>query len=214
MLTLTAPGAPGHREFIPNTPGQHGVCGCEVGDDGLVLDVGGWNASAGQRWNRLAVELRRRLPDLAYWRAVEVQRRGALHLHVLLASQGALDAPEVRRLAMAAGFGCNVRWDPLRGHPAGAARYVAKYVTKGASDRWTVPWRRDLVDKITGELTTQTYPTYRAWSCSRSWGITMAELRTVAAQAIEASRVTRWNTGIALVTIMLGAKVVAAERDP
>lgn len=212
-LTLTAPGDPGHAEFIPGRPGKHGSCSCwQAARNGL----GRWNAGAGQRWNHFATTLRRHSPGAQYWRGAEVQlgskggrARGAIHYHVLLAVNGSLDVMTVRRWALAAGFGCNVRLDPVRSS-AGAARYVSKYVTKGCSDRWTVPWRRDVVDRSTGEITTQLHPTYRAWSCSREWGPTM---RDMGRQARDAA-VQRWDDALALLSTTLGAEPLVPQGIP
>lgn len=150
-----------------------------------------WNASAGGRWNRLVQDLRRELGDkVEYFAAKEVQRRGALHFHVLVRSSDgrpvALSGGVLRALAIRHGFGHSVDVQPVA--PNHAA-YVSKYVSKSADARHRVPWKgwghrthRDL-DRATGEVTevrtrVRTFdPTYRTWSASRGWGRSMAEVR-------------------------------------
>ena len=62
-----------------------------------------------------------------------------------------------------------------------AARYISKYVTKSSGQRSVVPWER--LDPETGELV-GARATYRLWSSSRTWGVTMREIKsTQAAQA-------------------------------
>jgi hypothetical protein len=112
--------------------------------------------------------------------AVETQRRGLLHRHVLLFTDSALSFREVQRVAVAAGYGCVIDVEPVRSSDK-AARYISKYVTKASNDRAVVPW--ETLDLETGELEGKR-PTYRLWSSSRRWGVTMREMRAVqAAQA-------------------------------
>jgi hypothetical protein len=153
--------------------------------------MGAWNASASAAWNRLRLALSR-VTDLEYFRAVEVQRRGALHLHVIVWSADPLDVREVQELAIAAGFGCSVDLKPLRPEHA---RYVAKYATKGADARHVVPWRRivQVLDEETGELLdlVNCDPTFRTWSSSRRWGLTMREIRAAHRAHVARSLVAR-----------------------
>lgn len=198
FLTLTAPGAAPHR--LPS--GQRCPC-TPVGG----TDIGRWNGSSSVRWNRFLRDLRRLLGDLDYFRAVEVQRRGALHLHVIL-RLSALSRPPalsaIRRLAVHHGFGHSVDLQGLSaaavdaaGGPAG---YVAKYVAKAADQRCDVPWRGTrrqqgrVVHDRHGEVYGYAYPngdledrsrrvvfsmkpTYRTWSASRGYGESMAAVR-------------------------------------
>jgi hypothetical protein len=112
--------------------------------------------------------------------AVETQKRGLLHRHVLMFVDRTMSHPEVQALAVAAGYGCQVDVEPVRS--AGkAARYISKYVTKASGDRAVIPW--EVVDEETGELTGKR-ATYRLWSSSRRWGVTMKEIKaTQSAQA-------------------------------
>ena len=75
MLTLTAPGERVHRR----PDGRK--CPC-TGPGGTNLAE--WNATAGKRFNKAVTYLRRRYGDVQYARAAEVQKRGALHFHVLV----------------------------------------------------------------------------------------------------------------------------------
>lgn len=161
LLTLTAPGQRQHRlpsgELCPCTP---------VGG----VDLHAWNASHSARWNRLRTRLRQLHPELQFFRAVEVQDRGALHHHAITWSPVELSLKEVRRLAIQAGYGHSVDLAPTRPGSRGVSNYCAKYVTKACDQRGEVPW----ADLETGEVTEGKY---RTWSMSRDWGLTMAAVK-------------------------------------
>lgn len=179
LLTVTAPSGGGshprwHRNEWGHQPSPRPVCSCS--DD--LVSLGDWNASAGRRWNTLRGNLRRLEPRLEFFRAVEPQKRGALHLHVIVASPSQLDPLEVQRLARAAGFGCVMDLAVVEAGSRRHAYYVAKYVTKAADSRADVPWVADVVDRETGEIDRRaTMPTYRTWSSSHGWGLTMRALK-------------------------------------
>lgn len=206
FLTVTAPGFRGHDI----RPGQPCRCTPEGG-----VDLADWNVSAAARWNRLVLDLSRlvgadlvtyddngrvhRRTGLVYFRGAEVQRRGALHFHVLIRRRDgaalALSRHELRRLAIRHGFGHEV---DVQAVTPGHAAYVAKYVSKSANDRREVPWsarsyrrpvnsahkvdRRSglVVDRRTGEVvgpavvSIVTIATFRTWAASRSWGDPMS----------------------------------------
>lgn len=173
LLTFTAPGEEAHRQldFVDWHPGKfRPPCSCH---EHLADGLGVWNASAGSRWNHLRTALRRDHPDLEFFRAVEVQFRGALHLHVVAVSPERLDGTRIQDLALAAGFGCSTRVDEITG--GDVSRYVTKavsgYVTKAADAREAVPW----VDVLTGEVPDSA--PYRLWSASRRWGLTMTAIK-------------------------------------
>lgn len=177
LVTVTAPSTTEHLQWDPGfLRGSRPVCGCSA-----APEVDDWNPSAGECWNRLRTALRRDHPAMEFHRFAEVQverNRGALHHHVLVVTPDPLDVLRVQELAMAAGYGCviDVRAIPM-GDEARAARYVSKYVTKGA-DRWRCKWRADVVDRATGEVTrAAAEPTFRAHSSSAGWGITLREIR-------------------------------------
>ena len=153
----------------------------------VFCDLAEWNGSLGKRWNEFVKALRRHLmtDDLQYFKAVEPQRRFALHLHVLVRRDDgplSISKVELRKLAMHYGFGHEV---DVQGLLPGHASYVAKYASKAADDRKDVPWRGlrrfERVDMTTGEIrkgTAVAYrPTYRTWSASGRWGERMAEIR-------------------------------------
>lgn len=78
LLTLTAPGDRAHTlNGRPDGP----PCPCTP-PGGVHLAE--WNGTSGARFNHLVTYLRRSYGDLQYARAAEVQKRGALHFHVLL----------------------------------------------------------------------------------------------------------------------------------
>ena len=180
FLTLTAPSAEPHRQWVQGKVRHRPECGCW--QHGLTM--GQWNRQESACWNRLRLALVRLVGDLAYAGAVEAQERGALHRHVVIRTATPVTAGEVQAAALAAGYGCVLDLQPI-GSAAGMGRYLSKYVTKGG-DRDRVPWEAVRVNRVTGELAVSTSPTYRLRSQSRSWGVTMAGLRAVAGQQARA----------------------------
>lgn len=175
LLTLTVPA------LEPHMLNDRALCRCTpLG--GLVLAEE--NAMFGKRFNRLVQDLRRNYdPDLQYARVAELQKRGALHYHVLVrGSDDAITAmlagyrksdPDcaIRALVEKHGFGHEVDLQPADG---GTVRYLLKYVTKFAEQRAEIPW----LDTKTGEIVTGA-DRYRVWTASRLWGPTMREVREV-----------------------------------
>lgn len=188
FVTLTAPGERDHlRWYQGKRPASRPVCSCH--EHGM--SAGLWNAQESACWNRLRTALARgRL--LVYAGAVETQERGLLHRHLVVFTDEPLTYSEVQSLALAAGYGCVVDVERLDS-PAKAGRYVAKYVTKSSTDRPEVPWSVVALDEETGELLEETASaTFRLWSSSRTWGVTMREIRdTARAQARARARYLR-----------------------
>lgn len=189
FLTFTPPGDDQHckRAGCDRAPYcDHEVCDCTPAGG---VDLGRWNAEHGRRWNHLRTRLRRDLaPSLQYMRGCEVQdgkRRGdgvgrmGLHDHVVVRCKEVLVTKDVRRLAIAAGFGHSVKVDLVQPGSKREADYVSKYVVKSADSRRDVPWVVDLIDVDTGELRDVELEkaAYRTWSCSHEWGLTMADIR-------------------------------------
>jgi hypothetical protein len=142
------------------------------------VDLAGWNAGHSRRWNHLRTALRREHPGLQFFRGIEVQARGALHDHAMVWSPTPLDLDAMWRLAVRCGFGCVMDLAPCTPGSRKAAYYVSKYVTKATDSRALVPWRAEVVDLDTGEVTQALVPgRYRTWSMSREWGLTMAAVR-------------------------------------
>jgi len=113
-------------------------------------------------------------------RVVETQKRGAVHFHVPLRSSVLLDVLLVQEMAVAAGLGCVIDLKLVKGRAgiANVAHYVAKYVSKACGDRDEIPWLGEVLDVETGELVTQDVrATYRTWSASRGWFVSMAAMR-------------------------------------
>lgn len=114
--------------------------------------------------------LRRLAPDVQYIRGCEVQDgkrrrdkqgRLGLHDHAILRTRYALDERTIRRLAMQAGYGHSVDLDDI----AVGSKREAGYVSKSADQRWDVPWRTDVVNIETGEITRALVKArYRMWS--------------------------------------------------
>lgn len=184
FLTLTAPGNAPHKRWVQGrTGGARPVCHCHAG----ALHLAEWNPTESGCWNRLRTALSR-LTDgsLTYVGAVEVQKRGALHRHVVLNADRALLPEEVQALALAAGYGCVFDLQALT-NPGQIARYVSKYVTKSAGARGEVPWLADVVDQDSGEVRLMlTTATFRTWSAAHSWGTTMKGLRAMMRAQAEA----------------------------
>jgi len=154
------------------------------------------NGSIGLRWNRLQRDLERLLGDVPYFRAVETQHRGGLHLHLLFRfGRPTLITKrlrgKVRALAIRHGFGHEVDLQ-VAGDDTRSARllawYVAKYVSKAVADRPQVPWTRwrapvsAVVGPATGEVFRQAQKgspaTYRTWTASRDWGSSMGSVKS------------------------------------
>lgn len=184
FLTLTAPGNAPHKRWVQGKQGKpRPVCHCHAG----ALHLSEWNPGESACWNRLRLALNR-LTDgsLTYVGAVEVQKRGALHRHLVLHVDRPLLPEEVQVLALAAGYGCVYDLQVLT-NPGQVAHYVSKYVTKSAGAREEVPWLADVVDKDTGEIRAMlTAATFRTWSAAQSWGYTMKGLRAVMRAQAEA----------------------------
>lgn len=173
FVTLTAPGKTPHlRTYQGVKPASRPACHCH--EHGLTDGL--WNRRESACWNRLRTALTRHR-RVIFAGAVETQKRGLLHRHLMLFTDRPLTQPEVQALALAAGYGCMVDVEPVRSS-AKAARYIAKYVTKSSGERAVVPWEE--LDPTTGEVTGKR-ATYRLWSSARAWGVTMREIRSVAA---------------------------------
>lgn len=175
FLTLTAPGSSTHRRWFQGAqPRTRPICECH--DHGMTDGL--WNAQESACWNRLRTAMTRDR-DVIFIGAVETQKRGLLHRHVMVFVEGVLTHSEAQELALAAGYGCVLDLEPVRSSEK-AARYISKYVTKASGDRAVIPWER--LDFTTGEVSGKR-ATYRLWSSSRKWGVTMKELK--AAQAAQ-----------------------------
>lgn len=186
LLTVTAPAADEHLQWVPgwDRKSDRPVCGCEAQLEG---GLGLWNASASKRWNRLRTSLKRLSPDLEYFKAVETQKRGAIHYHLPIWSPVPLNVVVVQALALRAGFGCVLDLDPIKSGDLRAASYVSKYVSKATDARDDVPWTADVVNEHTGEVRLlHTSARYRTWSASRGWGLTMKALREALREAARA----------------------------
>ena len=173
LLTLTAPGEVVHH----HANGRQCRCTPLGG-----VDLAEWNPTAARRWNRLLVDVERRYHVRpVYFRAAEVQDRGAIHYHVLLWVPRKLQLKVLRDLAVTAGFGHSVDLQPVDRYSRKVARYVSKYVAKSTDARDDVPWSGDSVNLETGELTTgQIKATYRTWSQAQRWGTSMKIIRQAA----------------------------------
>lgn len=179
FLTLTAPGFLPHRRWRQGAQKRGPRPSCDCHDNGLTMAE--WNPGESARWNRLRLALSRLVDgSLTYIGAVEVQKRGALHRHVVINVDRVLLPAEIQALALAAGYGCVFDLQVLTS-AAQVSRYISKYVTKSSGARGNVPWLADVTDRDTGEVRTlHTTPTFRTWSAAHSWGFTKKGLRDIA----------------------------------
>jgi hypothetical protein len=166
MITLTAPGEREHR-----LPGGR-PCPCTPAGG---VDLARWNGLAASRFNRFVTTVRRRwgIP-VQYFKGAELQDRGAVHFHVLVRlpkSCGVnVSKPQLRKWAVDNGFGHEI--DIAHVHNEIAANYVAKYVSKTAGERASMPF----VNPRTGEVNVGRFGGYRTWTSSRQWGATMRQV--------------------------------------
>lgn len=165
MLTLTAPGSGGCKSWCP----------CLANKLETDEDLARWNGRCSRKWNDFVTDLRRHYVQVEYFKAVEVQDRGAIHFHVTIRATGQqkrkLSLSALRKLAIHHGFGHAIDLQDIKPGDTKAAGYVTKYVTKAASDRQDVPFTHP----ETGELEAP----WRSplWTQSRDYGTTMAALK-------------------------------------
>ena len=204
LLTLTAPSDRGRHCQVHRKCDATGVM-CEVcpcTPEGGV-DLADWNASLTKRTNRLLSAIKRGEASpkvrgqraavaLEYFQAREVQRRGALHDHVVLVpvanKSRQLDRRMLKRLAMSHGFGHEVDLERIgtskhggskARSPGRVAGYVSKYVTKAADLRGAVPWPCQAYGRRQAA--------FRTWTRSQGWGVTMRDIREAAREAAQAA---------------------------
>lgn len=171
--------------------------------------------------------LRRLAPDVQFMRGCEVQDgkrrtdqrgRGGLHDHVILRTGYALDERTIRGLAIQSGYGHSILLANVSPGSSKEAHYVSKYVSKSAGARAAVPWRADVINYETGEITRELIKArYRTWSASRRWGVTMAQLRAEAvirAQAIAAAAPDVERSALAVLGAVLGAIPLDTDESP
>jgi hypothetical protein len=177
LLTLTAPSehdqhCQRHKRCDARRDATCEACPCTPPGG---VHLGEWNGTCSARVNRVIEQLRRETGvQLQYFRGAEVQKRGALHFHVMIRlprSHGVvLSEAQIKRIAIAYGFGHEMKLDAVTDRKA--AGYVAKYVAKSCTDRQRMPW----VHRRTGEVTNGN-GRYRPWTSSREWGQTMKDVR-------------------------------------
>lgn len=201
FITLTAPGTADHSRWVQ---GRHrgGRPACECHLHGM--SAGQWNRQESACWNRVRTALARDR-EVVFAGSVETQKRGMLHRHLVVFTDSSLTFAEVQEKALRAGYGCVLDVERLDSVQK-AARYLAKYVTKSTAERAEVPWSSTIVDHDTGELVeVSARPTFRLWSSSRRWGVTMKHLRQVA--QLQARARARYLEDLA----QLEAEVTAAD---
>lgn len=222
QLTITAPGARPHclrhrsvRELVhvqpdgtekyesicqcdfTETDGTHEMCPCTV--PGKMLnspdEIARWNLSAVARWNDFCTDIRRHIPqfrNFEYFKAVEPQERGAIHVHALIIAKQVLRIDATvhalfRKYAILHGFGHQIDIQVIangrddKSSIIKAARYVAKYVSKTLSDgrkKVLLPERSLTTPGPNGKqrfysIDRKKPYRYRAWTASRGWGMSL-----------------------------------------
>jgi hypothetical protein len=178
FLTLTAPGGdvlPWATDLCGHGPDVEcsGKRGCRI--DPVALAA--WHATLAKRWSYFRQFMGRAGIDVQYLKSYELQRRGAVHAHVMVRVPAGV--PErllhqlVRSYARHYGWGPQVKLDRLgaEGSPDSvrrAAAYVAKYACKGSGVKV------ERLNFATGELESCGL---RSWSASGSWGMRMWQCR-------------------------------------
>ena len=185
LTTLTAPGVRGGMHW------DRSICGHRRGEctnsphgksaGGPVCKVyrmiaAKWNGEAPRRWNDWITDLRRVLGvDVQYCGTWETQKRGLLHRHVLIFVPGVSAARYEsvgREIAIRLGFGSQFDVEQVAADDPKAlamvAGYVASYVTKCGDGLATC------VNPRTGEILRGSY---RRWSASGDWGVSMKQIR-------------------------------------
>lgn len=178
FVTFTAPGVdvlPWDKRLCSHQPGVR--CSGKLGCRASVTELQPWNDSLGQRWTWMMTYIRRELAGVTveFFKSVEPQRRGALHLHVLFRVDDTVCpdrfAAVMRLCALRWGFGpqTDVQTVVLADEREVAKRagYCSKYAAKMADAD------RQFVNTDTGEVVTLRN---RAWSKSGRWGTTMREI--------------------------------------
>lgn len=135
-----------HEDSPEHLWDEHQICPCSTEEK--ILDskekIEDWNMTAMARWNDFVTDLRRSVPgfeDFEYFKAVEPQKRGAIHIHAITMSRRLVVIDTairtlIRKYAIAHGFGHEIDIEVIangkddRDSTLKAARYVAKYVTK------------------------------------------------------------------------------------
>ena len=176
---------PGRAYFLTLTAAGEGKCPSWCPCLANAAPVSVLNGRYGKGFNRFMQELRREVErrgggDVQYFRATEVQERGALHAHVPFRVERPVKLSKalIRRLAIAKGFGHSVDLQELSPRHAS---YCAKYVSKAADQRDGVR----VCDRATGELSRWKG---RSWSASRRWGESMSAVRAAQRAWVENRR--------------------------
>lgn len=142
---LTAPGA-------DVLPGGDPRCLC----GGRCMEpVEQWNAREPDCWKAFTRRMRRLYPGLLFAAVVEVQKRGAFHVHfITIGVDGMIDMEFMRSCAVESGYGPRIQLQSAdrrrRAGVFGAVKYLTKYITKSLSSnfggrqpvRFSTGWRR------------------------------------------------------------------------
>ena len=167
-LTLTASGDDEHWN-----PHSGEVCACTPAGG---VDPAEFNTALPRSWSDFITYTRRDLGPVEYAKSIEVQGRRCartgrafLHIHALVRTGVDLGArtEELRELVIGLGFGHSLKL--VAAEPRHAA-YAAKYASGSVDERHQVEWLKN------GERE-RGAPRMRTWTCSRSWGSTMSEIK-------------------------------------
>lgn len=164
---------------IVSVPVDDSCVECVCSDNRLTSrhDISEFNYALANMWNRFMTYVRRYSPEAVngrsnkasrpfagfeYAKAIEPQKRGALHIHALIRTANPMAlTPEVlaafKAIAMEIGFGHQFDVQVVGGKDLDmvtASRYVAKYVSKrNSSSDPDIPFPRTRTEMVRGERT-------------------------------------------------------------
>ncbi len=192
FVTLTAPG----KDLLPWDPDvcSHDravACSGDLGCRVNLFDAAAWNYRMTQNWSWFVTYLRRELKryglTLEFFKAIETQERGVLHIHAMVRVEGGVISRRRLREMVAT---CAREWDfgrqvdvqhvqPGDGREmARKAGYCASYISKSADSPAPCFIFEEGIDLSTGEgVAVHSWKGYRPWSASHGFGDTMKAIK-------------------------------------
>lgn len=189
-------------------------CVCSENRVSTWGEIADFNQSLAKKWNRFMTYVRRYSPEAVngrsnkasrpfqnfeYAKAIEPQKRGALHIHALIRTENPLAmTPDVllafREMAMNLGFGHQFDVQVVgdgKLDQVTAARYVAKYVSKrnSATDP-EIPFRRTKTVLVKSPRRSSPVTSFGSASGHRMSGRAYTQVRNAEGGQMEGSHVT------------------------
>jgi len=167
-------------------------CPCSINNINHPDDMAVFNSCISRKFNDFVTELRRSVPGfegVQYFRAIEPQKRGALHIHVVFIVKRAIKIDALLRATMTAialrlGFGHQFDLKRVEGdelEKIKTARYIAKYVSK-TDGHGKIPFWDEAItyEVVEGSMMIREVPRRRpnTWSSSRGWGMSMKRIKS------------------------------------